>query len=324
MYLSKLKNLEKSTDLKMVYRLYGDDILMIEKACKKIETLCDLQMPELDKAVFTDENFDVENVLLSCQQLPFMSLKRLIIVKNIDKLKSEEQKRLEEYCKNPVESSVLVLQENMGGTAFSKLTTEKVHCKKLEVNELAQIVQSATINSGHKITPEAVNLLIEFCGKDLLCIQNSLSKLLYCGETEITAEVVKKLVKKSDEYSIFEISTALTYGQGDKAIVLMKKMLETMEFPVILGLISAHFRRMLYALISEGSAEEIAEKLGVKEFAISKAKTLGKNISASKLLRIYNLILSLDYDIKSGKFSAENAMYYLVFQIIDIIKEKND
>lgn len=315
-----MKNLEKNTELKAVYRLYGDDILMIEKAFKIIEQRCNLQMPELDKAVFTDENFDVEKVLLSCQQLPFMSVKRLIVLKNIEKLKADDQKKLEEYCKNPAESSVLVLQENMGGTAFSKLSAEKVQCKKLEVKELAKIVDSAFVSSKCSITPEAVNLLIDFCGKDLLCIQNSLSKLLYYGESEITVDVIKKLVKKSDEYSIFEISTALTYGQGDKAIVLMKKMLETMEFPVILGLISAHFRRMLYALISEGTSQEIAESLGVKEFAISKAKTLGKNISPSKVLNIYNLILSLDYDIKSGKFSSENAMYYLVFQIIDIIK----
>ncbi|MBR2433517.1 MAG: hypothetical protein IKB21_02815, partial [Clostridia bacterium] len=112
----------------------------------------------------------------------------------------------------------------------------------------------------------------------------------------------------------------LSYGQGDKAIKLMKKMLETMEFPVILGLISAHFRRMLYANLAEGTNGEIANLLGVKEFAVAKAKTLSKHIKPNAILQINNLILQIDYDIKSGKMNAENAMYFLVLQICQLVK----
>ena len=49
----------------------------------------------------------------------------------------------------------------------------------------------------------------------------------------------------------------------------------------IFGIWSAlygHFRRMFYAKVSKMSNKEIAEHLGVKEFAIAKAKAQAENL----------------------------------------------
>ncbi|MFQ6749402.1 MAG: DNA polymerase III subunit delta [Clostridia bacterium] len=314
-----MKNLEKS-GLKNVYRLTGDDAIQIEKALDIICSKAGVSMPEINQTIFTDETFDAEKIVLSCQQMPFLSDKRLVIVKNMAKVKDADIKKLEDYCKTPAPETILVFQEIVGLNVFSKLSAEKVICKKLEKPALVEIVNAAFSGTSKKITPAAAALLVDFCNNDQLLIQNELSKLLFAAQNEIDEDVVKKLVKKSDEYSVFEISTALSCGQGDKAIKLMKKMLETMEFPVILGLISAHFRRMLYANLAEGTNGEIANLLGVKEFAVAKAKTLAKHIKPSAILQINNLILQIDYDIKSGKMNAENAMYFLVLQICHLVK----
>ncbi|MBQ2713983.1 MAG: DNA polymerase III subunit delta [Clostridia bacterium] len=315
-----MKKLETQTTLMPVYRLTGNDILGLDKALKHIEDKAKIEMPELNKAVFNDENFDAEKIILSCQQMPLMSEKRLVVVKNVAKIKDADLKKLEEYCKAPALETILVFQEIVGQNVFAKLSAEKVLCNKLSEGELSQIIESKFKESGKSISLGAVALLIDFCGSDQMRIRNELSKLLYAGKDEITESDIKKMVKKSDEYSVFEITSALSSGNGDKAITLMKKMLETMEFPVILGLISAHYRRVLYAGLAEGTNAEIAKHLGVKEFAISKAKGIAKNLSPAKILKISNLILDVDYDIKSGKMNAENAMYYLVFQIISITK----
>lgn len=315
-----MKKLETQTTLMSVYRLTGNDILGLDKALKHIEDKAKIEMPELNKAVFNDENFDAEKIILSCQQMPLMSEKRLIVVKNVAKIKDADLKKLEEYCKAPAFETVLVFQEIVGQNVFAKLSAEKVLCNKLSEGELSQIIETKFKESGKSISLGAVALLIDFCGSDQMRIRNELSKLLYAGKDEITESDIKKMVKKSDEYSVFEITSALSSGNGDKAITLMKKMLETMEFPVILGLISAHYRRVLYAGLAEGTNAEIAKHLGVKEFAISKAKGIAKGLSPAKILKISNLILDVDYDIKSGKMNAENAMYYLVFQIISITK----
>ncbi|MBR5012717.1 MAG: DNA polymerase III subunit delta [Clostridia bacterium] len=315
-----MKKLENQSTLLPVYRLTGNDILGLDKALKFIEDKAQIEMPELNKAVFNDENFDAEKIILSCQQMPLMSEKRLVVVKNVAKIKDSDLKKLEEYCKSPAHETILVFQEIVGQNVFAKLSAEKVTCNKLAETELTKIIESKFKENGKTILPNASVLLIDFCGSDQMRITNELTKLLYAGKDEITETDIKKMVKKSVEYSVFEITSALSSGNGDKAITLMKKMLETMEFPVILGLISSHYRRVLYAGLSEGTNAEIAKHLGVKDFAIAKAKTIAKNLSPAKILKISNLILEVDYDIKSGKMNAENAMYYLVFQIIAITK----
>ena len=126
-----MKKLEKTDTLLPVYRLTGNDILGLDKALKLIEQKAQIEMPELNKAVFNDENFDAEKIILSCQQMPLMSGKRLVVVKNVAKVKDADLKKLEEYCQSPAQETILVFQEIVSQNVFSKLTAEKVLCNKL-------------------------------------------------------------------------------------------------------------------------------------------------------------------------------------------------
>ncbi|MDD4815918.1 MAG: DNA polymerase III subunit delta [Clostridia bacterium] len=309
--------------IKNIYHIIGDDILVMENACKMIENACQIALPDLNKTIFNDENFMAEKIIQSCEQLPIMAKKRYILVKNILKANEKDIKRLQEYSQNPAEDSVLVLCEVPTLNIFGKIDAEKVDCKKLESFELAKIVENILKEYGKEIEKSAIDLLLEFCAKDLLKIKNELTKLAFFdNQKTITVEAVKKLVAKTDEFTVFEISTALTFGQGDKAINLLNKMLETMEFSVVLGLISSHFRRMLFSVLSDDTTANIANFLGVKEFAIIKAKQQAKNLKPLQLIKINELILEVDYKIKDGKMASENAMYFLVFGIVEIIKGK--
>ena len=137
-----MKNLEKS-GLKNVYRLTGDDAIEIEKALEIITARAGVAMPEINQTIFTDETFDAEKIILSCQQMPFLSDKRLVIVKNMAKVKEADIKKLEEYCKSPAPETILVFQEIVGQNVFSKLSAEKVLCKKLEKPALVENVNAA-------------------------------------------------------------------------------------------------------------------------------------------------------------------------------------
>ena len=319
-----MKNLQENLkkQIKNVYHIVGDDVLVMENACKMIENACEIELPELNKTVFNDENFGAEKVIQSCEQLPIMAKKRYILVKNILKINEKDIKILQEYANNPAEESVLVLCEVPTLNIFGKIIAEKVDCKKLETNDLQKIITENLKEYGKEIDKDAMSLLIEFCAKDLLRIKNELSKLAFFDNNskQITIDAVKKLVAKTDEFSVFEISTALTLGQGDKAIKLLNGMLETMEFPVVLGLISSHFRRMMLSVLSGGTSEEIANYLGVKEYAVIKAKQQAKNLKPIQIIKINELILDIDYKIKDGKMASDNAMFYLVFGIVEIIK----
>lgn len=63
---------------------------------------------------------------------------------------------------------------------------------------------------------------------------------------------------------------------------------------------------------------ELSNYLGVKEYAIIKAKGLLKEFSKNQLRKINKLLEEVDYSIKSGAMQPINALYYLVYNILYI------
>ncbi|MDD2445509.1 MAG: DNA polymerase III subunit delta [Clostridia bacterium] len=315
------KNLEKG--VLDAYHIKGNDLFLIEEACRLIEKACKNEMGDLNRAVFTDENFSANELISVCNQIPMFAEKRFVLVKNIIKIADSELKKLIQYSKNPSDSCVLVLCEMLGLSVFDKMNFEKVVCNKLNDFELKKIIVQELNLYDKEITPEAINLLIDFCLKDLMLIKSEIKKLGFfkLGKALIDEDIIKKLVHKNETYSVFEISDALTHRQGDRAIFLLKKMLETKDFPFVLGLISSHFRRLLYSAMSEGTDAEIASKMGVKEYAITKARQLSKNFKLAQLVKINELILDVDYQIKDGQMANINAMYFLVFAILEVMRQ---
>ena len=82
------------------------------------------------------------------------------------------------------------------------------------------------------------------------------------------------------------------------------------------ALISNQFRRLFYASISDLTNAELAGLLGVKEFAIMKARQLAKGFSKAQLKKICSLLEEMDYAVKSGAMLQTNALYLLVFNIL--------
>ena len=308
-------------NLSPVYHVSGEDAYLINEVLRQIEDACENPLGDINTAIFDDENFDADKIIMSTEQMPIMAKKRFVLVKNVLKAKDAEIKKLDKYCKAPALDTVLVFAEIPGLSVFSKLPAQKIVCKKLSTIELGERVREETAKYGKEISSEAANLLINFSSRDLMRINTEISKLAFASnDNEITADDVKRLVHQNDDYSVFEITNALSDGNADRGIDLMKKMLEVYEFPYILSLIYSNFRRMFHVVLSDGTNAEIAKKIGVQEFAISTMRARAKKLKPMQIIKINELILDIDYSIKIGKMGAENAMFYLAFKMVEIIK----
>ncbi|MBO4412673.1 MAG: hypothetical protein J5779_01510, partial [Clostridia bacterium] len=177
-----------------------------------------------------------------------------------------------------------------------------VECKKQNVN----------------IEKDAANLLIEYTSASLTEIITELPKLLAYVNFEgiITVDVVKKLVKPNEDFQVFELTESLGTKNKEKSIKILNLMLKNKDVG-ILALISNHFRRIVFAGISNYSNEELADMFKVKPYAIQKARIQSGFFTKIQLKNILNLLDDVDFMIKSGKMQNENALYYLIFKILD-------
>lgn len=313
MEVCRLKTLKTRLQKKIepCYLIQGEDILLYDKALELIKKATNIQLEEFNFLSFDDESFNGDVVIDSCETLPMGSDKKLILLKNITKIPENFKKKLIDYLKKPVESTCLVIFDFYN--KFDFIISEKVSAKRLDDRSLSEIISSELKNHGKTITSDACQQLIESCCNYYSLIKNELDKLLACDETEITTKVVDSLVCKETEFTVFELTDALSKRNSDKAVSLLSLMeKDTKTFSLVLN----HFRRLFFVSISGLSDKELSEILNVKEFAIVKARELSKNFTKLQLKNIYEMLNDVDFYIKNGQMQIENALYYLIFGIL--------
>lgn len=312
------QDLENSTIDKNVYLLKGDAFLCQDAKNKIIQKL---NISKINISVFTDENYDTNNMINACNQFSFFNEKRAVVVQDLAKeLSNDNKARIDSYTKNPNSDCILLFIDTTGSKVFDFVKNAEVcECKPNDFF-IQNYIKSRVESFGNTITQENCKKLNEYCLGNLNRINTEIKKLCdYLGTNkEITSSVIDKLVFKDTELKVFDLTNALGAKDGNRALKILNDMLESGEPPIkILGLINGNFRRMMFAKINKGSNTDLAKALNVKEFAISKAKESSARFSASQLKNIINLLLEADYNIKSGEMTQENVLYYVVCKIVD-------
>lgn len=308
--MKTLKN-RLNKKIEACYVVQGEDVLLYDKALQLVKKACNLQLEEFNFLAFDEDSFSADAVLDACETLPMGSDKKLILLKNITKFDANFKKKLQEYLKKPVESTCLVIFDLFN--KFDFLIAEKISAKRMDENSLKEIAKAELEKAEKTISEDALENLLGACCNYYSLMKNEIEKLSACDEQEITSSLVDKLVCKETEFTVFELTDALSRRDADKAIKLLNLMdKDTKTFSLILN----HFRRLFFAAVSDMSDKELSALLGVKEFAITKARTMSKNFTKLQLKNIYEMLNEVDFFIKNGQMQVENALFYLVFGII--------
>ncbi len=309
----ELENIDKFDN---VYLIGGDEFV-IAKAVQKIASKMGIQ--NINISNFDAENFDALAVVNVCNQFSFFNEKRIVCVKNLEKdLTANDKNLISGYIKNPNEDCVLLLYKNGGYFDFVK-DVKEIDCKMGESYTLNFIAGEFNKN-GKVIDSDAIKAIYSYTLGNFNRLTLEIQKVCdFLGnEKKVTKEIIDNLVFKDSELKVFDLTTALSLKNKEKSHKLLYDILKTGEPPIrVLGLISNHFRRLFFAKINKGSNAELAKQLNCKEFAIVKAKEQANLFGAKTLKGIQTLILETDYNIKSGQMTQENALYYLLFSILN-------
>ncbi len=306
-----MKTLKKRLQKKIepCYLVQGEDILLYDEALKLIKNACNLSFEEFNFQKFDDDTFSADLVLDALETLPFASEKKVVLLKNITKFSEDFKKKLVAYLKSPLPSTCLVIFDF--ANKFDFLISEKISAKRLDEESLKNIVEEELSKSHKAIKKEALSLLLSYCCDYYSLIKNELKKLSDAPTDVITEKDIANMVTKETEYSVFELTEALSKKDAKKAVELLSLMdKDTKTFNLILN----HFRRLFFVAISKD--EDLSKLLNVKEYAIVKAKELSRNFSKIQLKNIYSLLDDVDFYIKNGQMQIENALYYLIFGIL--------
>ncbi|GAI31070.1 unnamed protein product, partial [marine sediment metagenome] len=240
---------------KPIYIIAGKEASLVNAECEKLlEKLLEPQQRMTGLFNADPAQVSASEVLDELRTLPFLTERRVVLVKNADKFVSENRELLEKYFDNPCPTGVLIL------TVTSWDSRTKLAKKLPGVGKLLSVTQPKPwqlpgrlikyAGDAHdkNLTTDAAELLIELTGDSLPRLYSEIDKLALFAHTEkaITARHVELLIGHNRFYNCFAVIDACLAGNTAKAVDRLRNMFaedKSTEYTVV-GAFAFHFRRM--------------------------------------------------------------------------------
>lgn len=316
------------------YLLYGDDDMSLEIALKELRSMMGSGTEaEMNTSEYDGEEVSVPKILNDVRSFPFLSDKRLVIVKGLVTAlmknqtgKDQLETLLDAVPNLPAHARlVLVERENLkSNLRVVKLAQDKGYCKQFTAPEDISdwIKKRAKSEYQAEIDMQAARALSSVTGSDLRRADNELVKLVSYvdGERAINEQDVALLTPYVAEASVFDMVDALAVGNGKIALTLMNQVLDADPSDPgfrLFALITRQFRLLLLArehLDSGGSASEkvVAGVLGIHPYPAGKVATQSRRFNLPQLETIYRRLQQYDVEMKTGKVEPRLALELLV------------
>lgn len=319
-----------------VYLLMGTEPYYPDLVCDEIikYALTDSER-DFNQTVFYGLDTDAGTVASECRSYPMMAERRLVVVKEAQSMKTLED--LATYASDPMESTVLVILMH-GASADKRRALYKNVQKKgvvlvsdaLRDYEMPQWITSFYKSRGLDIEPAAAALLTEYAGTDMSRIMletEKMQKNLPEGTVRVNAADIEKNVGISRQFSIFELTKALSYMKAEKALKIAAYIGNGPKFMLLLATapLYTHFYRILKyeaALLKNPamSKADRAKLLGVNPYFMEEYDVAARNYPIRRCMKVISLLEEYDFKGKgggSGEASQGDLLMELVSKILN-------
>lgn len=319
-----------------VYLLMGTEPYYPDLVCDEIikYALTDSER-DFNQTVFYGLDTDAGTVASECRSYPMMAERRLVVVKEAQSMKTLED--LATYAADPMESTVLVILMH-GASADKRRALYKNVQKKgvvlisdaLRDYEMPQWITSFYKSRGLDIEPAAAALLAEYAGTDMSRIMletEKMQKNLPEGTVRVNAADIEKNVGISRQFSIFELTKALSYMKAEKALKIAAYIGNGPKFMLLLATapLYTHFYRILKyeaALLKNPamSKADRAKLLGVNPYFMEEYDVAARNYPIRRCMKVISLLEEYDFKGKgggSGEASQGDLLMELVSKILN-------
>lgn len=319
-----------------VYLLMGTEPYYPDLVCDEIMkyALADSER-DFNQTVFYGLDTDAGTVASECRSYPMMAERRLVVVKEAQSMKTLED--LATYASDPMESTVLVILMH-GASADKRRALYKNVQKKgvvlvsdaLRDYEMPQWITAFYKSRGLDIEPAAAALLAEYAGTDMSRIMletEKMQKNLPEGTVRVNAADIEKNIGISRQFSIFELTKALSYMKAEKALKIAAYIGNGPKFMLLLATapLYTHFYRILKyeaALLKNPamSKSDRAKLLGVNPYFMEEYDVAARNYPIRRCMKVISLLEEYDFKGKgggSGEASQGDLLMELVSKILN-------
>ena len=318
-----------------IYLFYGEDTYSSTKKVKFWKNqFIKKYGDESNIEIFDGKKLNITQFNTNIETIPFLCEKRLIIIKDfLSTANKEDQKKVSQALEKTPDFAIIVFHETGSpdkvASLFKKIKKIGIieEFKHLTPAQLTKWILDRAKKEDIKINSQTAHYLSLHCGTELWRISSELEKLkIFAANKEITTKMIDDFVTPSLSASIFKLTDAIAGKNPKQSLKTLETLKETgEELTRIFFMIVRHFRILIQVHEMAGKRESpaaITKKLKQHPFVIQKTLSQSKNFTSEKLEDIYQKLLQIDIDFKTGvikTYQQDDSEYKLAIEklIID-------
>lgn len=348
-------NLLKKAKVARVLFLFGNDSLVLLQSVQSLISELGMTKDDYDlEVVFADQSNPREWVA-SVGTVPFLSEKRVLVIRNAQKVKVEEIDSTQLKGLGDQSLMVFVIEEESGQerTGSKKRPFEKI-CKECEglwidlspdPKKAKEMVRASIVESGKTISPPALDLLLEMTGSSVGKSISEVQKVyLYTNNDHITEREIQAVVVASREYNIWSMIDSIVKGDLSNSMKQLRIVLqstskiEEFAFSQLFPLISRQLRLLLQARMcieSRVSVDSIPDHLIGKfpskpnlasesDYRKSAVMRAAQSLSSAQIRDAMTDLSTADARLKGfgASFSGIDTIERLIFDLASTMQQK--
>lgn len=335
--LINLKKQLKEGKVAPLYIFYGEEDFLRDIYVKRvIDCVPDGGFPEFNHIRLEGKDVPFSEYDDAWESFPMMTDKKLIHIKNSDifsmkraekgevTASSEDKKEFWTEKLKRISDDTVVIFDEMNVDKRSALykaaakAGTAIEFSYLSEADMVTWVVKQCLNAKKKMSKENAYYLITLCDPGLNNVNNELNKLLdYCDE-EIFRSDIERVVSKSMQVVVFELTDAIMAGNTARAMATLTDLKTVRENPfTLLYLMLSNFEKLLHTKLMQGASQsEIASAVGVAPFIARKYIESAQGFSAEALRWMVRRVAEIDLEIKEGKVSDWSALEQYVMECV--------
>jgi DNA polymerase-3 subunit delta len=315
-----------------IYLLHGNDEFAIRSFLdQKLKArLAESSDTTMDITTLDGRSKSLEAIQAETHTVPFLAKRRMVILTHpltLAKGKTKQGKFLELLESVPPSTALVLLEDTLLGNKHWLLNWAKEHPGQAWFHSfslpkgaaMTRWILDQASEMGGEFNNQAAQLLASYIDEDPRLAKSEINKLLTYVDFSraVTEEDIRELVADVRQGDVFEMVDAIGYGEGEKALGLLRRLLEESDALPLFGMIIRQFRLLIQVreLLDENpgaSPEEMAAEIGSHPFPIKKITPQAKLFNLPQLKKIYHQLSDIDQAIKTGQLDGKLALDLLI------------
>lgn len=303
----------------------GNSFILDSELSKRVNSFIgangDLAVEHLD-----GEDSSFEQIQASVESVPFLSAKKLVVLRNPGTNKQFAEKFGDLVGRVHETTELIIVESKVDKRSVYyknlKKLSDFIDCSELDARELPTWLVQFAKEEGGSLSQGDARYLVERIGANQQMLRMEVEKLLLY-KSNITRETIDLLTELTPQSNVFQLLEAAFSGDTKRALRLYhEQRMQKVEPLAIIGMLAWQLHIVAVVKAAGGrSAAEIAKEAKLNPFVVQKTQVIADRITFAEVKSLIADVVELDKNLKSTNVDADDAMMQLLIGIATVYKK---